>query len=143
MGEERAETYLRLLAEAELRRVGDRLRCLDAAAGTDGASGPGVEHATAERALRRVIRAGRILVAAGALGHDDLTGFENDLQAAITVRSRLLLKHDQRRVRLHGAMFAPRGRPAMPSGPGGRAMRSRPAAGRCGWPAAARHRRCT
>jgi hypothetical protein len=126
VGEERAETYLRLLAEAELRRAGDQLRCLDAAAGTDGASGPGSERATADRALWKVIRAGRILVAVGALDHDDLARFENDLHAAITVRSRLLLKHDQRRVTLHGAMFAPRGRPALPSGPVGRAMRVTP-----------------
>ena len=126
MGEERAETYLRLLAEAELRRVGDQVCDLDAAAGTEGSSGPGIKHATAERALRKVIRAGRILVAAGVLDDDHLTGFENDLQAAITVRSRLLLNHEARRVRLHGAIFAPRSRPAMPSGPVGRAMRVTP-----------------
>jgi hypothetical protein len=53
VGEERAETYLRLLAEVELGRTGDQLHGLDAAAGTDAWSDPGVEHATAERALWR------------------------------------------------------------------------------------------
>jgi hypothetical protein len=78
VGEERAETYLRLLAEAYLRllaevelgRAGDQLRGLDAAAGTDGWSDPGMEHATAERALWKVIRAGRILATAGVLDHE-------------------------------------------------------------------------
>ena len=126
MGEERAGTYLRRLAEAELRRAGDRLRDLDAAAGTDGSSDRGWERATAERALWTVVRAGRILVAAGALDHDDLTGFEDDLHAAVTVRSRLLLNHEVSRVTLHGAMFPPRVRPAMRSRPVGRAMRVTP-----------------
>ena len=70
VGEKRAETYLGLLAEAELRRAGNQLRDLDAAAGTDGSSDPGMEHATAERALWKVIRAGRILATAGALDHE-------------------------------------------------------------------------
>ena len=74
VGEERAETYLRLLAEAELGWAGNRLRDLDAAARTGGRSNPGIEHATLERALWKVIRAGRILVAAGALDQDYLTG---------------------------------------------------------------------
>ena len=126
VGEERAETYLRLLAEAELRRAGDQLRDLDAAAGTDGSSDPGMEHATAERKLGKVIRVGRILVAVGALDREYLTGFTEDLQAAITVRSRLLLNRDHRRVTLPGAMFGPRGRPALPSGPVSRAMRVTP-----------------
>jgi hypothetical protein len=64
-----------------LRRAGDQLRDLDAAAGTDGSSDPGVEHATAERALWKVIRAGRILVAADVLDHDCLAGFADDLHA--------------------------------------------------------------
>jgi hypothetical protein len=62
--------YLRLLAGVELGRVGDQLRGLDAPAGTDGWSDPGMEHATAERALWKVIRAGRILATAGALDHE-------------------------------------------------------------------------
>ena len=75
VGNEQARTYLRTLAEAELRRAGEQLRDLDAAAGTDGWSAPGMEHATAERALWKVIGAGLILVAAGALDHDDVNGF--------------------------------------------------------------------
>jgi len=63
VGDERAETYLRLLAEAALRQVGDRLRSLDAAAGTDVWSDPGMApFAAAEGAAWKVIRAGRILV---------------------------------------------------------------------------------
>ena len=126
MGEERAGTYLRMLAEAELRRAGKQLRDLDAAARTDGWSAPGMEHATAERALGKVIQAGRILVAAGALDHDDVTGLENDLHAAITVRSRLLLNRDHRRGTLRGAIFGRLSRPAPPSGPVSRAMRVTP-----------------
>ena len=126
MGEERAETYLRLLAEAELGRAGDQLRDLDATTGTDGSSDPGMEHATAERALWKVIRAGRILVAAGALDHDYLTGFADDLHAAIKARSRLLLNHDRRRGMLHRTMFAPPGSPPPPSRPFSWAMRVTP-----------------
>ena len=72
MGDERAETYLRLLAEAELRRAGDQLRA--GCRGRDGRpvrSGHG-PFATAESALWKVIRAGRILVAAGVLDQDYL-----------------------------------------------------------------------
>ena len=67
VGDERAETYLRLLAEAELRRAGDQLRGLDAGAGTGEWSDPGTApFAAAESAQWRVVRAGRILAAAGA-----------------------------------------------------------------------------
>ena len=126
VGEERAETYLRLLAEAELRRAGDQLRGLDAAAGTDARSDPGMEHAIAERALWRVIRAGRILVAAGVLEHDCLTGFADDLHAAIKARSRLLLNHDRRQGMLHRTMFAPTSRSPLPSRPFSWAMQVTP-----------------
>ncbi len=52
MGDERAETYLRLVAERELRRViGGRMWTSDIAAS----------------ALRNLHRAGRILIAAGAV----------------------------------------------------------------------------
>jgi hypothetical protein len=117
VGKERAETYLRMLAEAGLRRAGRHLRDLDAAASTDGSSAPGLEHATTERALWKVIQAGRILVAAGALDHDDVTGVMKDLHAAITVRSRLLLNRDHRRGNLLDAMFAQFSRTALPSRP--------------------------
>jgi hypothetical protein len=122
VGKERAETYLRMLAEAELRRAGKQLRDLDAAAGTDGWSAPGLEHATTERALRKFVQAGRILVAAGVLDHDDVTGIAEGLHAAITVRSRLLLNREHSRGNLFAAMFAQFSHAAPPSRPVSQAM---------------------
>ncbi len=116
MDDERAETYLRLRAEAELRRAGDQLRALDAAAGTDVWSDPGMSpFATAEGAHWKVIRAGRILVAAGALDQECLDRVAGDLHAAIKIRSRLLLNWDRRRGVLHRGSFTPPG-PRPPSG---------------------------
>ena len=126
MGDERAESYLRLLAEVELRRAGDQLRGLDAAAGTDDRSDPGIaSSALAEGALRKVRRAGRILVAAGALDDDVLVRLTADLYAAIQVRSPILLSRLRKRGMLH-TMFAPSSGQAAPSGRGGRAMRVTP-----------------
>lgn len=51
MGDDRAETYLRVLAEAELGRAGDQLRRLDAAAGTDVWSDPGMSPFVAAEAV--------------------------------------------------------------------------------------------
>jgi hypothetical protein len=90
--------------------------------GTAGWPAPGLEHATTERALRKFVQAGRILVAAGALDHDDVTGFEKDLHAAITVRSRLLLNREHRRGNLFDAMFAQFSHTAPPSRPVSQAM---------------------
>ena len=116
VGDERAETYLRLLAEVELRRAGDQLRGLDAAAGTGEWSDPGMApFAAAESAHWRVIRAGRILAAAGALDRDFLDRFAGELFSAITVRSRIELSWYRRRGVLH-TMFAPPGSRALPSG---------------------------
>ena len=85
MGDERAETYLRLLAEVELRRAGDQLRGVDAVAETGELSDPGMSpFAAAESALWRVVRAGRILAAAGALDRDALDRFAGELFSAIT-----------------------------------------------------------
>ena len=143
MGDERAETYLRLRAEAELRRAGDQLRALDAAAGTDLWSDPGMSpFATAEGAGWKVIRAGRILVAAGALGQECLDRVAGDLHAAIKVRSRLLLNWDRRRGMLHRTIFTPPG-PQPPLAPPAGRRGSRPSAGRSRWPATARPRPCT
>ena len=126
MGDERAETYLRLLAEVELRRAGDQLRGLDAAAGTDEWSDPGMApFAVAESAHWRVIRAGRILAAAGALDWDFLDRFAGELFSAITVRSRIELSWYRRQGVLH-TMFAPQSGQALPSGRAGRAMRVTP-----------------
>jgi hypothetical protein len=90
VGNERAETYLRLLAEVELRRAGDQLRGLDAAGDADQWPNPRMTASTvAESALWTVIRAGQILVAAGALDQDYIGGVAADLLTAITARSRL------------------------------------------------------
>ena len=139
MDDERAETYLRLRAEAELRRAGDELRALDAAAGTDLGMSP---FATAEGAQWTVIRAGRILVAAGALDQECLDRIAGDLDAAIKVRSRLLLNSDRRRGVLHRAASH---RPALsrPLAPSAGRRGSRPSAGRSRWPATVRPRPCT
>ena len=96
MSDERAETYLRLRAEAELRRVADQMRGLDAAAGPDDRADPGLRpSATAETALWKVIRAGRILVAAGALEEEFLALLGADLDGSIRARSHALVtRHD-------------------------------------------------
>jgi hypothetical protein len=126
VGDERAETYLGLLAEVELRRAGDRLRGLDAAAGTDVWSDPGMApFTTAESALWKVGRAGRILVVAGVLDQDYLDRLWSDLHGAIYARSRLLLNWDRRRGMLGRTMFALSSSP-LPSRCASRAMRAAP-----------------
>lgn len=104
MGDERAETYLRLRAEAELRRVSAELQRADAVADAVAGFAPGaqadpgtVPFGAAEMAYWKVLRAGRILVAAGVLDQDYLDHVAADLNAAIMVRSRLLLEGDRRR----------------------------------------------
>jgi hypothetical protein len=126
VGDERAETYVRVLAEAVLRQAGDRLRALDAAAGTDMWSDPGLApFATTESAQAKVGRAARILVAAGVLDQDVLAGFGSDLHGAIHARSRLILNWDRGRGRLGRTMFAPSSRPPA-SGATSQAMRVTP-----------------
>jgi hypothetical protein len=107
VGDERAETYLRLRAEAELRRAGAELRHLDAAAGDAPADPRMMPFGTSETAQWKVLRAGRILVAAGVLDQDYLDHLASDLHAAIKVRSRLLLNWDRRRGMLHRTIFQP------------------------------------
>ncbi len=107
MGDERAETYLRLLAEAELRRAGDQLRRHDIAAKDVGADPGMTPFRTSESAGWKVVRAGRILVAAGVLDQDYLDHLAADLHAAVKVRSRLLLNWDRRRGMLHRTIFEP------------------------------------
>jgi hypothetical protein len=122
MGDERAETYLRLLAEAELRRASIELRVFDAAAGPDSFSDPRRSpFRTADIASWKIGRAGRILVAAGVLDQDYLDGVAADLHLAINVRSQLLLS-SERACRRSAAR-----RPAAPARPCG----SRPSARRC------------
>jgi hypothetical protein len=91
VGDERAETYLRVLAEAELRRVSSRLRLLDAAAGTDVWSPPDSSlFVTAERAQWKVGRTGRILLAAGVLGRRPAPPSPEPKPAAIPPAEHLL-----------------------------------------------------
>ena len=98
MGDERAETYLRVLAESELRRAGERLRALDAAAGTDLWSRPDMSlFATVEGAQWKVVRTARILVAAGVLDQECLVAVANELYAAIK-NLRVLAEAELRRV---------------------------------------------
>jgi hypothetical protein len=120
VSDERAETYLRLRAEAELRRVADQMRGLDAAAGPDDGADPGMRpFATAETAQWKVVRAGRILVAAGALEESVLARVAADLDGSIRARSRILLNWDRRRGMLHYTMsFTPSGGPASRAGGG-------------------------
>ena len=60
MGDERAETYLRLLAEAELRRVGEQVRRVDAMAGIEARSREGMSlFGATERAQWKVVRTAR------------------------------------------------------------------------------------
>jgi hypothetical protein len=108
VGDERAETYLRVLAEAELRRVSSRLRLLDAAAGTDVWSPPDSSlFVTAERAQWKVGRTGRILLAAGVLDQEALLGATGHFFDDIQVRSRLLLNWYRSRGVLPRTLFAP------------------------------------
>ena len=124
MGNERAETYLRLLAEVELRRAGNQLRGLDAAGDADVWPDPRMLASTvAEGALWTVIQAGQILVAAGALDQEYLGGVAADLHTAITARSRLPNRNRRTDVRYH-AMAGPSS--SLPPPPAGRRMRITP-----------------
>jgi hypothetical protein len=108
VGDERAETYLRVLAESELRRMGDQLRRFDAAAGADIWSPPDMLlFATVEGAQWKVVRTARILVAAGALDQECLVSVADEFFDAIQARSRLLLNWYRSRGVLHRTMFAP------------------------------------
>ena len=101
MGDERAETYLRLLAETQLRFALRRpLRQPD----------------IGRSVLGQVTRAGRTLVAAGLLDDEFVDGLHDDIEMALTVRSRVFLER-------HGAlrrMFQTRHRAApLPRGASG------------------------
>jgi hypothetical protein len=121
VGDERAETYLRLRAEAELRRVRAELRRADAAAGAAPADPGTMPFGAAEMAQWEVLRAGRILVAAGVLDQDYLDRFSGELSVAIKVRSRLLLDWDRRRrsVLYHSSYAPPVSRPPVSPPPPG------------------------
>jgi len=69
VGDEQAETYLRLLCEAETRRAGR-------------GSSPGVA-----RSVERIRRAGEVLVMAGLLAPEDVGRVATELEAALLARS--------------------------------------------------------
>ena len=106
MGDERAETYLRLLAETHLRvLLRPPLRPEDIGSSE----------------LWEVTRAGRILVAAGLLDDDLVDDLTADIAAALTVRSRALLaRQDAALRRLQTWRRAPTWRGSA-AGPGGAA----------------------
>ena len=126
MGDKRAETYLRLLAEAELRRVGEQIRRVDAMAGIEARSREGMSlFGAAERAQWKVLRTARILVAAGVLDQECLDDVTSVLSAAIQVRSRLMLNWYRSRGVLHRTIFGPVASQAPPR-PADPAMRVTP-----------------
>ncbi len=107
MGNERAETYLRLRAEASLRRASIELRRADAAAGDAPADPRTTPYPDTEMTEWNLVRTGRILVAAGLLDQDDLDQVAADLRTAIKVRSRLLLAADRRRGVTYRGSYTP------------------------------------
>ena len=107
MGDERAETHLRLLAETHLRvLLRPPLRPEDIGSSE----------------LWEVTRAGRILVAAGLLDDDLVDDLTADIAAALTVRSRALLARQDAALRRLQTWRRPptwRGSAARPGGAAG------------------------
>jgi hypothetical protein len=105
---------------------------VDAAAARDDRSHPGVPFAIAERAEWKVIWAGRILVAVGALGEDYLGRLAADFHAAVKARSRIMLNVDAGQAcRTAPCSGRPAARRCRRVRLGGRCG-SCPSAGRCG-----------
>ena len=84
MGDERAETYLRLLAESEARRAARRSALV-----------PAIE---ISRSAGQVRWAGDILVVAGVLEEDDVNRVVTELEAALLARSDMNRERFARRV---------------------------------------------
>jgi hypothetical protein len=85
VGDEQADTYLRLLAEAELRCAQRVPYAPDADMSFARPHGEaGISRAVIEASMRQVRWAGAILVAAGALRHghqeEDADGYQEDTQ---------------------------------------------------------------
>lgn len=113
MGSERAETYLRLVAEREFRRV---IHPPAGQAGPPGSRGWADDRMStsdlAASALWNLHRAGRILIAARALDEELVYRLGQEIEAVLTVRSRTHLAR-------HGAvsrMFEPFGGAGPPAG---------------------------
>jgi hypothetical protein len=102
VGDDRAETYLRLLAETQLRFALRRpLRQPD----------------IGRSALGQVTRAGRILVAAGLLDDEVFDGLHDDAEMALTVRSRMFLERHGALRRMFGTRYRAAPPPPGTSGP--------------------------
>lgn len=111
--QQRAEAYLRRLAEAELRRAAGQSRALDAAAAVGGQPDPAP---VIEGTLSRVVRAGSVLIAAGALDQEFFDRFTADFAAAVRVRSRVLQDWERGRHRGRPLFLRP-GHPPLPPSP--------------------------
>jgi hypothetical protein len=92
VGDDRAETYLRLLAEREFRRVVRRLG--RAVSQPDGGPDPALPSSEAFRprsdiasSAARIGWVGDVLVAAGVLAHDRVASIVAELDAALTART--------------------------------------------------------
>jgi hypothetical protein len=92
VGDERGETYLRLVAEREFRRVIQPPADYQMSRSDIAAS-----------ALWNLHRVGRILIAAGALDEELVYRLGNEIELALTVRSRTHLS----RPGVMGRMFTP------------------------------------
>jgi len=74
----------------------------------------------------KVLRTGRILVAAGALDREFVDRLSADLHVAIRVRSRVMLDWDRKRGMLHPTLLAAPSHPPLPSGPADRVLNVTP-----------------
>ena len=107
MESERAETYLRLMAEAELRRA-------RRSHGEEQPPAGGLSYTVRER-LRRIQYVASVLTAAGALDPGLARAVTGDLEAALAVRSRI---HRERRVlALRSYPVPTAGQPELPGVP--------------------------
>src|ERR1700759_5015155 len=135
VSDQRAEAYVRRLAEAELRRGGpegggvcawggagpgrerrgaaQQARAFDAGVEAGGQPDPGP---LVDGTLTKVVRAGWILIAAGALDQEFFDHFTADFAAAVRVRSRVLQDWERSR-RPRPPMFLPPGRPPLTESP--------------------------
>jgi hypothetical protein len=101
VGDEQAETYLRLLAEAETRRAGR-------------GSGPGIA-----QSLEHVSWAGQVLVTAGLLAPDDVSRVATELEAALLARPARSNRDRPRNAHRMSWIFEMLAEPATPPEPGG------------------------
>src|ERR1700759_2692003 len=113
VSDQRAEAYVRRLAGAELGRAAQQARAFDAGVEAGGQPDPGP---LVDGTLTKVVRAGWILIAAGALDQEFFDGFTADFAAAVRVRSRVLQAWERNRIG-RPRTFLPPGRPPLPPPP--------------------------